>query len=274
MNVLSSFVEILFLSLIELLYLFGVVIAVGLILGVLEKYSNTFMMQAFGPRGVLITAWIGVPIHEIGHLLQCFIWGHRVKRVKFLQLNRTDGVLGLVEHQYNTKSFYQQVGNFFIGIGPIFSGIGALMLAMYFLVRDSFLTLTHYIQQNVTAEKLDWDVLKTVGGAVLLVLKSLVTIEHLMNPLFWLFLWIAISISSHISLSKADIKGAAKGLLTIFIVLVLFNLAAGFLGIDSLKMIGEISKYNVYILVFFSISVLFSSITLVFSVFLYKVKVG
>jgi hypothetical protein len=272
MNVLSAFMETLLISFIELLYLFGVVIAVGIILGVFERYSNAYLMGAFGSRGVLVTAWIGVPIHEIGHLFQCFIWRHKVNRVKLLQLNSPDGVLGYVEHSYNRNSFYQQIGNFFIGLGPIFSGIGSLILGMYLLVPDSYMTFSAYIHKNVTPEKLDLNVLYTVWGIVLAIVKSLFTYENVMNPLFWIYLWLAISISSHIALSKADIKGAAKGLLTMFFVLVLFNVAAGLIGFDSLQIIRKITQYNVYFLSYFSISLFFSGITLVFSYFLYKLK--
>lgn len=269
MYVLSSFFQTLLISFVELLYLFGVVIAVGLILGMFERYSNTYLIRAFGSRGVLLTAWIGVPIHELGHLLQCFIWGHRIKRVKFLQLNRPDGVLGYVEHGYNPNSFYQRVGNFFIGLGPLFSGIGALIFGMYLMVPDSYLSFTTYIHQHVTPEKLDINVLKTVGGAVVVILKSLFTFKNVINIFFWIYIWLAISISSHIALSKEDIKGAAKGLLTIFFVLVLFNFGARVLGIDSLQLIRKITEYNVYVLSFSSIALLFSFITLVLSYSLY-----
>ncbi|WML48561.1 hypothetical protein RCG23_25645 [Neobacillus sp. PS3-34] len=272
MYFLSSILQTLMISVIELLYLFGVVIAVGLVLGVFERYSNTYLIRAFGPRGVLVTAWIGVPIHEFGHLIQCFIWGHSVTRVKFLQLNRPDGVLGYVEHRYNLNSYYQQAGNFFIGLGPLFSGIGALIFGMYLSVPDSYIIFTAYIHQHVTPEKIDLNVLKTVGGALLAVFKSLFTFKNLIHPLFWIYVWVAISISSHIALSKADINGAAKGLLTIFFVLIMFNLAAGFLRIDSFQVIEKITEYNVYLLAFSSIALIFSSITLVLSYSLYVLK--
>lgn len=150
MNILSSLINTILLSFVELLYLLGVIIAVGFLLGFLERYSNTFLAKAFGPRGVLLTAWIGTPIHEIGHLIQCFLWGHRVTRVKLLQLNSSNGVLGFVEHQYNPNSIYQQVGNFFIGIGPIFSGISSLILGMYLFLPQSYATFKAQIQQHVS----------------------------------------------------------------------------------------------------------------------------
>jgi len=272
MDFLFSLFNTLLLSFVELFYLLGVLIAVGMLLGIFERYSNRYLVRTFGPRGILVTAWIGTPIHEIGHLVQCFIWGHRVTKVKLLQLNSPNGVLGYVEHSYNLHSIYQQVGNFFIGLGPIFSGISSLILSMYFLVPQSYTAFQDQIQHHITVEEFDLSVLKTVAGAVLVIFKSLFTLENLINPLFWIYLIIAISISSHIALSKADIQGSAKGLLMIFAVLVLFNLIAGLFQIDSYRLIMKMAKYNAYVIAFSSIALLFSLITLVLSFLFYKIK--
>ncbi len=272
MNILLSFLHILLVSLIELLYLFGILMAVGFILGVLERYASTFLVRTFGPRAVLVTAWIGTPIHEIGHLIQCFIWGHRVTRVKLLQVNSPTGVLGYVEHSYNRNSMFQKMGNFFIGMGPIFSGIGALVLGMYLLVPKSYIVFNAYIHQHVSLEILDVNVVKMAGGAVFALTKGLFTVENLINPLFWLFLVLAISISSHIALSKADIQGSARGLLMIFFVLVLFNIVSGVLQLDSYRMIVKLAEYNAYILAFSSIALFFSLINLALSFLFYLMK--
>ncbi|CRK81786.1 hypothetical protein [Neobacillus massiliamazoniensis] len=274
MEILLSFFNTILLSFVELLYLLGIIIAIGFLLGLLERYSNRFLYGALGPRGVLLTAWIGTPIHEIGHLLMCFLWGHRVTRIKLLQLNSTDGTLGFVEHAYNRNSIYQQVGNFFIGLGPIFSGIGSLILGLYLLVPQSFATFKLQIQQHVSFEKLDLNVLKNFGDALMVIGKSLFTVQNLETPTFWIYLILAIGISSHIALSKADIQNSAKGLQMIFILLVLFNIAAKFLNIDSYKLIGQLAEYNAYVLAFSSIAILFSLITLTVSFLLYKLKNG
>ena len=78
MSVLSSILNSMLLSFIELFSLLGVIILVGLVIGILERYSNAYLFRAFGMRGLLLTAWIGAASHKIGHLIQCFIWGHRV----------------------------------------------------------------------------------------------------------------------------------------------------------------------------------------------------
>jgi hypothetical protein len=274
MNILISFINTILVSFLELFYLLGVIIAIGFLLGLIEKYSNTFLVRAFGTRGILLTAWLGTPIHEIGHMLMCFLWGHKVTRVKLLQLNSSDGILGYVEHHYNPNSIYQQVGNFFIGLGPIFSGIGSLILGMYLLVPQSYAAFKIQIHQHVSLEQLDINVLKTIGGAVIAISKSLFTFHNLISPTFWIFLVLAISISSHIALSKADIRGSVKGLVMIFFLLVLFNVVAGFLKMDSYQIIVRLAEYNAYVLAFSSIAVLFSLVTLGISFLLYKFRNG
>ncbi|WP_066372519.1 hypothetical protein [Neobacillus fumarioli] len=272
MNLLTSLTAAIFISCVEMVYLLGVLIAVGFLLGVIERYSNHMLVRAFGPRGVLLTAWIGTPIHELGHLMMCFIFGHRVTRVKLLQLNSPDGTLGYVEHQYNLNSFYQQVGNFFIGLGPIFSGIGSLILGMYLLVPKAYEAFTQQIQQRIALETLDVNVLRSVGEVLFELCKSLFSFENLISPSFWLFIVIAISISSHIALSRPDIRNSAKGLQIIFILLVLFNIAGKILHIDSYGLVVRIAEYNAYLLAFSGIAILFSLITLAVSFILAKVK--
>lgn len=272
MGIVTAIIHIMFTSLIELLYLVGILIAAGFLLGLLERLSNQFLIRALGPKGILITAWIGTPIHEIGHLLMCFIWGHRVTRVRLLQLKSSDGILGFVEHQYNPNSIYQQVGNFFIGLGPLFSGIGSIILAMYLLVPRSYNAFTSQIHQHITFETLNLRVLELVGSTVLTLGKSMFTAQNLLSPGFWIFLIIAISISSHIALSSADIEGALQGFVAIYFLLIGINIISKILNLSSYNLIIHLSEYNAYVLTFASIALMFSLFTLLLSYLIYKIK--
>jgi hypothetical protein len=267
-----SILKLIFVSLIELFYLVGVLIGIGLLLGVLEKKSNTYLQRAFGRKGILITALIGTPIHEGGHLIQILIWRHKVIRVKFLQLGDPNGVLGYVEHQYNKSSLYQQVGLFFIGLGPIFSGITSIIIAMYVCVPHSYETFKHSVETNLYSGQLDMQMIKLLGVSILDITKSLFTLSNLLSPLFWIFLVFASCVSSHIALSKADIRGSVRGLITIYLLIVVFNVIAISLDLNGYNMIISMTKYNAYILAFLSIAVLFSFITFVISFLLYKGK--
>jgi len=272
MHIILSFLHILLISFLEMLYLVGIIIVIGFILGAFERLSNSYLFRAFGPKGVMVTAWIGTPIHEIGHLLQCFIWGHRVSRVKLLQLNHPSGILGFVEHHYNPNSMYQQIGNFFIGLGPIFSGIGSLIIGMYLLVPQSYNAYKTEVEQHIKLQQLDVTVLRTFWDSISIICKSLFTLDNLINPFFWLFLIISFSISSHIALSKADIKGSMRGLSMIFFILFLFNILSGLLNWDTYDMVIKLAGYNSYVLAFGSIALLFSFVTLVISFLIFKMK--
>ncbi|XJZ27793.1 hypothetical protein ACF5W4_02815 [Bacillota bacterium Lsc_1132] len=273
MNVVLSIIQLLWMSFVQLFYLLGVLIGSGLLLGYFEKLSNTLLVRAFGLKGLLLTAWLGTPIHELGHLLMCFLWGHRVTRVKLLRLNSPDGVLGYVEHEYNRNSIYQRIGNFFIGLGPLFSGITALLLGMYLLVPQSFAAFQTQIQQRPVLEKLDLNGFSILEKAVTVIGKSFFTIDNLLQPSFWLFLLFAISISSHMALSREDIHNSANGLTTIFFILFLFNVYAKFTNINSDQVIGKIAEYNTYVLTFSSVAIFFSLLTLGFTFLIYQVKV-
>ena len=49
----------------QLFSLIGVIIVIGFLLGYLESLTRMYWSRAFGRKGFLLTAWIGVPIHEL-----------------------------------------------------------------------------------------------------------------------------------------------------------------------------------------------------------------
>ena len=61
--------EALKISSLELITLVGPLIVLGLILGIMERKANRYFFAAYGMKGILATAWLGTPIHELGHAL-------------------------------------------------------------------------------------------------------------------------------------------------------------------------------------------------------------
>nr|WP_320024701.1 M50 family metallopeptidase [uncultured Acetobacterium sp.] len=241
----------------ETLYLTGAIILAGLLLGFLENQSNRNFQRSLGRNAIMVTGIIGTPIHELSHALTALIFGHRITDIKLFQRPDQDGVMGYVNHSYNPKNIYHQVGNFFIGIAPIFGGLLVIMVLMGLLipqVLDSFMTI---LTAGMTVDTLSMASFTGVFTAYLELVKLIFAWENFQNITFYLFLFLAICISAHISLSPADIKGAFKGLIFIFIILLLLNA----IGLSQSILVFDVLKYNVLITSFLMIAVIFSLIT-------------
>ena len=263
----NTFLTILKLSLFETFCVTGLLILIGLILGIIGNRANFYIQRVFGWKGIMLTAWIGTPVHESGHLLMCYLFRHNVKEFKLLALKRKDGVLGYVQHGWEPKSLYQNIGNFFIGMGPIFSGTAALILGMYLLLPDSFSSFSNFLALEPT--RLDSEILGQIFMLTAELFGSIFSAENVGNLNFWIYFALAIGISSHIALSKEDLKGASRGFVTIFSFIFLVNVVALLLNADLSGFFLDILALNIYLLAFSMVSIAFSSIRLFLSFFAY-----
>ncbi|AIF50735.1 hypothetical protein [Pelosinus sp. UFO1] len=257
----QTLLNVLILSVTEIFYLFGILIAVGLLLGWIESLSNGWAYKAFGKSGIMLTACIGTPIHEIGHALMCLLFGHKIISIKLFDINPNNSTLGYVNHSFNKYSLYQRSGNFFISIGPIFSGTAAILFFMYMLEPNTFKALQMYIVSAPVGSNNIVDFIKWSGHSIMIVYKGIVSNGSISSPSFWLFLVLTICTSSHIALSRADIDNAKSGLIVTLLVVVLFNIGASLYGIETLKYVLAVAKYNIYLLSVLSVSIAFSLVT-------------
>ena len=255
------------LSLFETFCVTGSLILVGIVLGVIENRANLYTQRVLGLKGVLATAWIGTPIHEFGHLLMCRFFNHKIRKFKLLDLKATDGVLGYVNHEWNRMSLYQNIGNFFIGMGPIFSGTGALILGMYVFLPNSFAAFANYL--TLDPGKPVSHILTEIFTLTAELFKSIFSAENVTSASFWIYFALAIAISSHIALSREDLKGAGRGLIAIFIFILMANAIALILNANIPYFFTGVLALNIYLLAFSMISIVFSLIRLVLSAFVY-----
>lgn len=214
---------------IDLFRLFGNIIIFGFILYLLSSMTRRIFAKTLGAKTELyITGWIGTPIHELSHALFCIIFNHQINDIK-LFTTKSD-TIGYVLHSYDSRSWYQQIGNFFIGVGPII--IGALIV--YFL----FLLLAPELKENIFSVNIDYD--KSAGILNMIyrgisnifisilnifsnIIKNIFASQSYKKIGFWIFIYLSISIASHMELSPADISHAWKGMLVIFAVSLIFN---------------------------------------------------
>ena len=214
---------------IDLFRLFGNIIIFGFILYLLSSMTRRIFAKTLGAKTELyITGWIGTPIHELSHALFCIIFNHKISDIK-LFTTKSD-TIGYVLHSYDSRSWYQQIGNFFIGVGPIIMGT----LIVYFL----FLLLAPELKENIFSVKIDYDksagILNMIYSGVANIftsilnifsniIKNIIVSQSYKNIGFWIFIYLSISIASHMELSPADISHAWKGMLVIFAVSLIFN---------------------------------------------------
>ncbi|WP_432633470.1 hypothetical protein [Brachyspira sp.] len=214
---------------IDLFRLFGNIIIFGFILYLLSSMTRRIFAKTLGAKTELyITGWIGTPIHELSHALFCIIFNHQINDIK-LFTTKSD-TIGYVLHSYDSRSWYQQIGNFFIGVGPIL--IGALIV--YFL----FLLLAPELKENIFSVNINYDksagILNMIYSGISNIFISILNIfsnivknifasQSYKNIGFWIFIYLSISIASHMELSPADISHAWKGMLVIFAVSLIFN---------------------------------------------------
>lgn len=210
---------------IQILGVFGIFFVFGYVLSFLQTKTHANYRRSIGWKGILFTAWIGTPIHEIGHVVFAKLFRHHIIKVSLFKPNKATGGLGHVEHEYNNRSLYQRIGNFFIGAAPmIFGGIALFLLLTFFLPngRDIF----------GLVERVDYRHIQSVLQEAKDIFFTLFSQKNIASWQFWLFLYVSFCIVSHIAPSGADRKGMWHGFALILLFLILANIVALLLGKD------------------------------------------
>jgi hypothetical protein len=239
-SILNIFLYALLVTLAQLVGVFGVIFLLGTILYFISRFTRRIYVRSIGYKfDVVFTGWIGIPVHEIGHALFCIIFRHRINEIKLYTPSSTDGTLGYVNHSYSLSSRYQKIGNFFIGVGPILLGTIILYLLFSFFVSASE-DLFRNIQNNIgNLPVRDLSTLAGISKFAFMIIDSIKQVLNLIlidtnlkNPLFYIFIYVSFSISSHMELSWPDLKGAWYGFRVGIVTLFLINLIALIVGLD------------------------------------------
>ena len=73
----NSLINLMIKTCLDTIYMTGMIIFVGFILGFLRNHSIENFQKSFGWKAVAITAIIGVPIHELSHAILCVVFSTR-----------------------------------------------------------------------------------------------------------------------------------------------------------------------------------------------------
>jgi hypothetical protein len=243
----------------------GIFLVPGLVLTLIMNYASTFVQRrallTMGKGWYLgLFGWLGTIMHELGHAVFCLIFRHKITTLKLFDPDPETGTLGYVEHTYDSSSLYQRVGNFFIGIGPILLGTALIYLFLFLLmglnplkfVADVSITSPNIYSWNVLTQ-----ILQILWTSSTSLLSEVFTWHNLSTWQLYVFIYLAFTIGSSITLSPSDIKGSLKGLSVILILIFIFNLATVWAGdLTSNIFIGTVSYFLVFYIAMFLILLL------------------
>lgn len=181
---------------------------------IMQKFSDLLrnkLAGLLGIKGYIYLTAPGVMIHELSHAVFCLIFQHKILEMKLFSPEE-DGTLGYVNHAYNPKNIYHRIGNFFIGTGPIWGGCLMLWVVSWLLLPEVMR------QGNSFSESLS------------AFTDGIFSADFWKNWKSWLWLYLSLTIASHITLSPPDLKGAADGFIVIVLTVLLGSLLLGWMG--------------------------------------------
>jgi len=244
----------------QILWIWGAFFLIGFALYFISNLRDKAFAESIGHKAELfLTGWIGVPVHEMGHAVFCFIFGHKITEAKFFS-PKEDGTMGYVKHEFNPKSTYQKIGNFFIGIAPMLFGTVVIYALLGLLLPD-------YLPEelNGSIAETGWEIF-----------KNFFSFSNFGNLRFWIFIYLSLGIASHMKLSIQDFKGATSGFLTLLCLIFLINLIATAIlnfGLKSI-LISEwfTTKVNVLLSIFYPIMLYALVLSVFYLLFSYAVR--
>ena len=225
MTVLIFIKDLLLATLSQIVSLFAGLFVFGLLMQFVSQLTFRSMERAFG-KGVYLVAWLGTPIHELGHAFFCVIFGHRIEDISLFRPDPVTGTLGYVYHKWNRKNPWHVLGNFFIGIGPMVLGCAVLFGLFYFLIPGSSgvwdsISLS---VNTVSRDSLLASYWALFTDSAVVIIQIIFTADNLALWQFWLFLYLSVCVSGNIRLSWADFKGTLSGLGCIVLPFLLLNI--------------------------------------------------
>lgn len=227
LSFLGYLVQVAGITLFQIFILLGPILLLALVMSLLADFVELLAFQVIGRIWFLVLfGWLGTTVHELGHIVFCFLFGHRIIGVNFFNLDLRSNLRGHVIHSYNPDSLAQRIGNFFIGIGPIILGPLTIFLTARFLLGVNMVAPF----DAITLENISFDSLNGIVNLVLNLLQAtfagLIGIfngQNLLDWRFYVFLYVTFAVGSAVTLSPPDIEGAFSGFSVLIITVFLFN---------------------------------------------------
>ncbi|QEG24609.1 hypothetical protein [Mariniblastus fucicola] len=210
----------------------------------LEHLIQVRLASRFGWRSVLWTGWLGTPIHELSHWVLCKVFRHRVLEMALFEPDKRSGRLGFVRHSWNTGNWFEEVGNFFIGIAPLIGGSAALAGLLWFFYPDAvsnMITSAGFTQGVDAVEQTSFTGM--IFASVKSLLADLLSPAHLVSWKFWLFTYLVLCVGGHMAPSRSDYDGASRGVTLVVLAVVGCLLMISLLGFETDDLVKAMLRF-------------------------------
>jgi hypothetical protein len=207
----------------------------GFIIRFCKNKIEDILINDIGKVPYYAFAVIGTPVHELSHLLAALVFRHKIKRFSLFSPDAS-GRLGYVEHAYDPQSLYQRVGCFFVGIAPLLGGfLALLLLTRLFLPRFSFHApaLSAPCLVGLHDGHSAWQAVQALAKDIVNIGRGFIAQPPPLSLRTGIYLYLALGIGSHMYPSLSDFKGMVPGVLTLYILICLFDFWFRIMHVDT-----------------------------------------
>jgi hypothetical protein len=198
----------------------------------LERLIQKRLAERFGWRSVLWTGWLGTPIHELSHAFLCRVFNHRIDEIALFEPDQRSGRLGFVRHSFTPGNWYQEFGNFFIGVAPLAGGSAVLVILLWMFYPAAIDNAFEASRQSDIAGPIN-----QMMAIVTSVVQEILAARNLATGRFWLFVYFVLCVGGHMAPSPSDYEGASRGVLLVGGSLLTITLGLASLGTNSASMV-------------------------------------
>lgn len=241
---LRGFLEVIAQTFWLLLVLITPFVIFALLIHFLERLVQTRLASRFGWKAVLWTGWLGTPIHELSHWVLCKAFRHKVLEMALFEPDIRSGRLGFVRHSWKSGNWFQEVGNFFIGLAPLVGGSLVLAGLLWFFYPDAVVNMISSSGIGTEAESLEQaSFVNMVFASVWSLLSDLMAPGNFFSWRFWLFTYLVLCVGSHMAPSRSDYDGASRGVSMVLLGMVVCLLLISLLGFETDRVVQAMLQF-------------------------------
>ena len=249
-------------------------VAAIVICGFFNWLCGRVFLRLLGRSGynmLVASAFVGTPIHELGHAAMCLLFRHEIVELVLWQPHSDDGTWGYVRHTHNTDDLYQKLGNLFISAGPIFSGMAVLSLLLMIFFPD---TWRSHISAVVSLVEGDASVLAGIFSGLRMIPNMLAELTRGPAALGRiLVVLVMLSVSLRMSLSPQDIECAVHALPSYLTATLVLTVIVTVLGRSlSAAVVGALEAFSVFLMAMFSLVLAFSVVQILLALVIHWVR--